>query len=127
MKRIVVLLLLIIYSTVSFGISLHYFYCCGQLATVSLTPQPAHTYCAGKEHKTCCQNKTVTIKLKDDQQKVNDSIVFPFTLPAPAILLNTYYHHFSFTFRSVHTSALYKRPPPLQAASRQTLFCVFRI
>jgi len=75
------------YSIASFGVSLNYFYCCGKLKTVSLALKTEDRDCKGKAKKGCCDNKTVTIKLKVDQQKSSDQSTIHFAAPLSLLFL----------------------------------------
>ena len=124
-KRILVIAVLISYSIASFGVSVNYFYCCGVLKTVSLKVNTEEQNCKAKTKKRCCDNKTVTLKLKTDQ-KSSEQTTFHLTAPlSPAIL-----HTTNYTVADIanigKTNSLYKRPPD-NLPSRQVLFCVFRI
>lgn len=127
MKKLLIIAILISYSVASFGVQLNYFYCCGKLKTVSLALKAEDKDCKGKPVKGCCDNKTVSLKLKVDQEKTveKDAIKFQILL-SPAIL-----HVSSFTSENIITTRglnpLYRRPPPSILPSRQVLYCVFRI
>lgn len=125
-KRILVILILISYSIASFGVSLNYFYCCGKLKSVSLVTDTDKEDCKTKSSKGCCDNKTVTLKLKTDQKSSDQSIIH-FAAPlSPGIL-----HTDNYTFLNIANNGkinpLYKRPPPDLLPSRQVLYCIFRI
>lgn len=126
MKRLLIIAILISYSVASFGVQLNYFYCCGKLESVSLTLKAEDNGCKGKTGKGCCDNKTVTLKLKVDQ-KDNDQAAFHFEAPiSPAIIYSDNYPTGNLT-TSCSQNPLYKRPPPDNLPSRNILFCVFRI
>ncbi len=134
MKRILAILLLMSYSLASFGVSLNYMYCCGKLKTVSIGVVPAENVlaaenkgCKGKATKGCCDKKTVTIKLKADQQKSQYQSLARFaTVFTPVILHNDNYLIVPVAGNG-SVNPLYKRPPPVDPRSRHLLFCVFRI
>lgn len=127
MKRLLIIAILISYSVASFGVQLNYFYCCGKLETVSLTVNPKGNDCTAKSKKGCCDNKTVTLKLKVDQ-KSNDQAAFHFEAPLSPAILHT---DNNFTVVNIATDGninqLHKRPPPDNLPSRNILFCVFRL
>jgi hypothetical protein len=126
-KRILVILILMSYSIASFGVSLNYFYCCGKLKTVSLALKTEDKDCTGKAKKGCCDNKTVTLKLKVDQQKSSDQSTVHFVAPLSPVILHTDNYTDLSIATNGNTNSLYKRPPPDNLPSRQILFCVFRI
>ncbi len=127
MKRFLVILILMTYSIASFGVSLNYFYCCGKLKTVSLALKTEDKDCKGKAQKGCCDNKTITIKLKVDQQKSSDQSTIHFAAPLSPVIL----HIDNYTVLNIanngNINPLNKRPPPDNLPSRQILFCVFRL
>jgi hypothetical protein len=60
-----------VYGTSSFGMTLHFHYCCGKLKKIDLTP-PEYKKCGSAKHhdmggKPCCDSKQVSIKIKSDQ------------------------------------------------------------
>jgi len=125
-KRILIILVLVSYSIASFGVSLNYFYCCGKLKTISLTVNSEEKNCKANTNKGCCENKTVTLKLKTDQ-KSNEQSNEHFTTPLSPVILHTDSYQALNTAIIGNINPLYKRPPPDNLPSRQILFCVFRI
>jgi hypothetical protein len=65
MKRILLILLIIIYTTSSFGMVVKESYCCGKLTSVSLL---FSTDSKGKQtdERGCCKTKTFDSKIKDN-------------------------------------------------------------
>ena len=126
MKKFLVIAILISYSIASFGVSLNYFYCCGKLKTVSLVVNTEEKSCKSKSTKGCCENKTVTIKLKTDQ-KSSEQTTFHLIAPLSPAILHTNNYTVADIANIGNTNSLYKRPPPDNLPSRQVLFCVFRI
>lgn len=126
MKRILVILILSAYSIASFGVNVHYFYCCGKLKTVSLAVNTGEKDCKMKSGKGCCKNKTVTFKLKTDQKNSEQSII-SFAAPLSPAIIYTDNYSCLYTADTSNLNPLYKRPPPTLLPSRQVLYCVFRI
>ena len=126
MKRIVIIAILISYSIASFGVNLNYFYCCGKLKKVSLAVKTEPENCSSKSKKGCCDNKTVTIKLKIDQ-KENEQTTYHFTAPLSQIILHSINYSFNNLAINSNANQLYEQPPPYNFPSRNILFCVFRI
>lgn len=126
MKRILVILILISYSVASFGVSLNYFYCCGVLKGVSLRVNTEEKIWKTKTGKGCCDNKTVTLKLKVDQKNTEQTSFKIDNSLSPAIL-QTHDCEVIYIATSGNINSLYKRPPPPYLPSRNILFCVFRI
>ena len=68
MKKVIAILLLIIYTTATFGFSVKKFYCCGKLKSVSFVlSQNTKSKCKiGNEKDGCCENKYLILKVKDN-------------------------------------------------------------
>jgi hypothetical protein len=70
MKKILSILLIVIYSTASLGMSVKEFYCCGKLTsvTVSLASDNTESTSCAKEMKDCgcCKTKSHCLKVKDN-------------------------------------------------------------
>lgn len=126
MKRILVIAILISYSIASFGVNLNYFYCCGKLKTVSLAVNAEPKNNTDKSKKGCCDNKTVTLKLKTDQ-KNSEQAAFHLDAPLSPVILHTYDYYVANIATNGCVNPLYKSPPPSNLLSRNILFCVFRI
>jgi hypothetical protein len=82
MKKLLVILLLIMYGTSSFGMTVHFHFCCGKLKAVDLTP-PKDNHCNSSKsyqigEKPCCENKQVEIKVSGEQDFAKDFYV-PFS------------------------------------------------
>lgn len=126
MRKIIVIAILLSYSIASFGVSLNYFYCCGKLEAVSLTVNTEEKDCAAGSKKGCCDNKTVTIKLKIDQ-KNNEKSSFDFATPlSPTIFYSENCTSFDLA-ANCRLNPLYERPPPGILLARNIFFCIFRI
>jgi hypothetical protein len=125
-KKVLVIAILLSYSVASFGVSLNYFYCCGKLKTVSLVVKTESKDCPGKSKKGCCDNKTVTIKLKTDQKENNLSIYHFAKKSSPVIFYTDHFSPLNPVF-ICSINPLYKRPPPDKLLSRQILYSVFRL
>lgn len=67
MKKIVLILLISIYSLSTFGVSLKEFYCCGKLKSVTLTlANEGKEKCGKGDSKNgCCKTKIQSFKVKD--------------------------------------------------------------
>ena len=125
-KKILVILLLLVYGGSSFGMTLHFHYCCGKLKKVDLTP-PEHQSCGGARHKEmggkpCCDSKQVSIKIQSDQ---NPSKVVQASFSALAIkpLLPEYCVSSPVEQKKLLPEVF--APPPEKDFNQ--LFCVYRI
>lgn len=67
MKKIVLILLISIYSLSTFGVSLKEFYCCGKLKSVTVTlADDSKDKCGKGDNKDgCCKTKYQFFKVKD--------------------------------------------------------------
>src|SRR5215217_4895397 len=128
MKKLVVILLLIMYGASTYGMTLHFHYCCGKLKNIDFT-SPKNNHCGrGKTHtmgsKPCCDNKQVEIKLKGEQAAAKTfHPAFHYDVLKPV-----YQQYF------VSTPAESKKlvpeifaPPPSSPQPLFILNCVFRI
>ena len=66
MKKLISILLLIIYSSTSFGVTINFHYCGGKLSGLALSSFGGAVQC-GRNHKEatdkdCCSNKTICAK-----------------------------------------------------------------
>jgi hypothetical protein len=125
-KKILAIVILLSYSVASLGISLNYFYCCGKLKTVSFYVKPEVKDCKSKSKKGCCDNKTVTIKLKIDQKENSQPACHLSALLAPVIHYTDDFSPLSLA-TNCRINPLYKRPPPGNLPSIQVLYSIFRI
>lgn len=114
------------YSIASFGVSLNYFYCCGVLKGVSLRANTEEKAWKTKTGKGCCDNKTVTLKLKTDQKNTEQPSFKIDNALSPAIL-HTHDYEVINIATGGNINSLYKSPPTADLPSRNILFCVFRI
>lgn len=67
-KKLAILLILLVYGVSSFGISVHFHYCCGKLKDVNIITVANS---CGMDHKKgdlpCCDDKEVSLQIKSDQ------------------------------------------------------------
>lgn len=109
------------------GVSLNYFYCCGKLKTVSFkTRTLGKKECKKRVGKKCCENKTVTVKLKLDQKETQNPDV-RFNHIDEFVLTDYNIFTPSISYSTAKTFALYSNPPPLNFLSRNILYCTFLI
>lgn len=124
-KKFTVFLLLIAYSVATFGVNVNYFYCCGKLKEVQVKLEsPKHHNCSMKENKNCCDNKTVTLKINDEQQHSPVFLFKSLDLTQEAV------HSFTYNQQQpigLHVETSYSNRPPPLTAERCILFSVFRI
>ncbi|MEI7471728.1 MAG: hypothetical protein WCJ85_05680 [Chitinophagaceae bacterium] len=127
MKKGLLILVLCCYALASFGVSLNYFYCCGKLKSVSLTPTTKKQKCCKTmAKKGCCNNKTITYKLSIDQ-KDHSQMAYHFESPMSNLDLPDQLYNLPSSSTIISKNSIDKRPPPNTAIDRSVLYCVFRI
>ncbi len=127
MKRLAVISVLIFYSLASFGVSVNYFYCCGELKEISFSAHAAAENCSpDKNAKKCCQNQSVTIHMHADQKGAEyNSITVKRSVVAVPVDFDIVPKNFS---RKISFQAeKYTTPPLLPLPSKQVLFCSYLI
>ena len=69
MKKIIVVLIILVYGLSSTGAIVHLDYCCGKLSNISLSSSPMED-CkdVGIKAKSCCDSKQVHLKVKGEQE-----------------------------------------------------------
>ena len=126
MKKILVLLLLMVYGLSSIGMTLHLHYCCGKLDKIQLSPVAGKHCGNGRQTlapKSCCDDKEISLKLKSDynSEKQLGSDVRAQAVPVVQAV--------SQIFTPVKLTKLLPEvfaPPPLQK-DRVSFFCIYRI
>lgn len=80
MKKAIVILLLFFYLIPAIGVSISVHYCCGKLASVSLTYDQVGNCACGKKalKRKCCKTKNTIVKLKDVQKNSSQIILKSF-------------------------------------------------
>lgn len=86
MKKIILIAVLFLYLIPSIGITVSAHYCSGELSGISFgaKKQKSCGCKVGSVRKNCCEDVVLTMKIKDDQQKVSPlSVKFlqPLSLP----------------------------------------------
>jgi len=126
LKRILVLLIFSFYSIASLGVSVNHFYCCGKLKEVSLAANVGAKCFGEQSAKGCCENKTVTVKLKADQ-KSNSQSIFHFDPPLSSHLVSTAYSFFPNVAIAARSYVIYNERKRSDRLPRHLFFCVFII
>jgi hypothetical protein len=129
MKKAFAILLLIIYTTASSGISINQFYCCGKLKSVSLGfKQDTKEKCkkwAGKPG--CCENKYSTLKVKDNHISADD-VAHPVKLfTALHIFTSLYQNPDLIVFQQINTANQGNAPPLSYGVPIYILHCIYRV
>jgi hypothetical protein len=124
MKKLLVIVLLLVYGVSSSGMTLHLHYCCGKLDQIDLSPVK-HT-CGGENKpgkKSCCDNKELNFNLKADQTPVK--LLVP-TFHSFAVKPTPVEFHLSGPAQTKGLQLQIFAPPPLRR-DFNTLFCIYRI
>jgi hypothetical protein len=121
-KRTALLLITAIYLLSLLGIGVNRFYCCGKLASVTLTY-------AASEHNDkdkCCKNESKSFKLKDSHVTVKTIVLNP---AMPALLPTPVYQAAVIRIAEeiVHTGYHSNAPPGNSEIPIYTLHCAYRI
>ncbi|MBS1645128.1 MAG: hypothetical protein JST36_08845 [Bacteroidetes bacterium] len=129
MKKLLTLAMLFCYLTATSGVTLDYFYCCGELSGVSVALADDHgsdDNCSKKSD--CCKHQKVFKKISIDQRYAEQA---PLMLSA-VLHLSTPVQAFSntaptFFGKTIDKAFFYDRPPPDCFPTRQVSYCVFRV
>ena len=126
MKKLLTLVLILVYGVASAGATLHLHFCCGNLKTISFAA--IHNKdCPKKEgvSKRCCDNKQLDFKIKADQEPGVKWMAVHNDL-TPAAHTTTYY---LLTFTQEIPVNEYATGPPLVVSSVPLFIknCVYRI
>lgn len=127
MKRSALILLTAIYLLSIVGIGVNRFYCCGELASVTLTyGSEDHSAKETGKKDNCCKNEAQSFKVKDTHVS---SVNFAVVHPSPSIL-PTFSHPELFTIAlELPVTIAYQSnaPPGNPATPIYTLNCTYRI
>ena len=127
MKKLLAIVLLMVYGLSSTGMTVHFQYCCGKLEKIDLAP-PTTKHCAGDkgskiENKKCCDDKEVSLKISSEQSasKVLCHYSYPIAIKAaqPDFFL-------SGPFETKRLLPEVTAPPPLKKELTH-LYCTYRI
>ena len=127
MKKIAAILLVLIYSMSTFGVSLKEFYCCGKLKSVSITfadTRKGKCNEAAKE-EGCCKTKYQYFKVKDNHLTTTHATA-PLKYYTDLYFSAASFQSISFTHVTGETN-LSHAPPLHQAVPVYIAKCVFRI
>lgn len=127
MKKFAIILILICYTTATFGVSLNYFYCCGKLKTVSLATKTKDKSCKGNLKKDCCKNQKVKVKLKSDQKIAESNFLNQFNDLVHDDCISYCNYNFSTPTSGNITKVFYQLPPPHFSYKKNIYYCIYRI
>ena len=127
-KRIILILLISIYTTASFGFSVKQFYCCHQLKSTSIAFTPSTDKKCGMDDKmdNCCKTKYTYCKVKDNH--FGESAFTGLSNNYSMIALQSFEKPNPFTIQVFSILPFYSNPPHLhRAIPIYKLDCIFRI
>lgn len=126
MKKLLTLLIMLVYGFASIGATLHLHYCCGKLDKVSFsTTHNKDCPNKGKAFKRCCESKKVDVKLKADHEPVAKWIA---SQKALSSALPKAIYIVSIQLRQATVSVFTTGPPtPRSSVPLFIRNCVFRI
>ena len=128
MKKVVPILLICIYSIATMGFSIHRFYCCGKLKSVSVTIAGDSQHQCGKDNvkNGCCKNKSQFFKVKYTHV-TTDGITSPGKPLIGQHPCKPSLHNIIFTSQKI-TVANRSNAPPIHTGIPVYVYnCVFRI
>jgi hypothetical protein len=125
LKKLLIILLMLVYAFSSTGATIHLHYCCGKLDKVSLSTQH-NDDCPKQEsaQKNCCKSKQVDLKIKADQDLLAKWIATHKDLGTTKP--TAHYEHL--TPLSLKQLKTFTTGPPLHAVVPLFIqYCVYRI
>jgi hypothetical protein len=124
-KRIAVILLVIIYSASVYGITINKFYCCGKLASVSLSADHQSKSDSKAVGSACCKTIKESFKVKDNHfsAKTDLTLKSSFALITPVFFIPASPERI--TLRAV--SAYNSQAPPFRRDPLYILYSNYRI
>ncbi len=127
MKRTTLILLTTIYLLSCVGIGVNRFYCCGKLASVTLTYATSdNNPKEGGAGDNCCKHEKQSFKVKDSHFSV---IATALDHPAPVLIPYVVMPFHELPLTQVQTKILYygNAPPGHSDTPAYTLNCTYRI
>lgn len=129
MKKLLVLLLLVIYGSATMGTTVHLHYCMNKVVGWSLVDSKdnqCHT-CGMEKKGGCCKDSKAQIKLAADQQKAdpakNANLLAQLVCSKPVASDYFFSDHSSLVNKPLQQTS----PPLLPILEAQEFLCVFRV
>lgn len=127
MKRTALILLTAIYLLSCVGIGVTRFYCCGKLASITLTYAASNDSGTNATKKNgCCRHESKNFKINDSHFTANTTVLnpsAPILLPAPACWTAP----ISLTKQTIRPGYRANAPPGTTDIPVYTLYCTYRI
>ncbi len=129
MKKIVVILLLLVYGSATMGTTIHLHYCMNKMVGWSLVDSKDHQcHTCGMEKKGgCCKDSKAQIKLAADQQKAEFSAAANFNCQQFCQLPIVSEYILAAIAESSATPINNTSPPLLPSSASPEFLCVFRV
>ncbi|HTD39373.1 MAG TPA: hypothetical protein VK671_02045, partial [Mucilaginibacter sp.] len=110
MKRTALILLMAIYLLSCMGMGINRYYCCGKLASVTLTYGASdNTINKAAKNKNCCRNEKQSFKVKDNHFNVASSSL---DRPLPVIIASFISRDSKSVANLLYTKIVYKGNAP---------------
>ncbi|RYY47385.1 MAG: hypothetical protein EOO06_12615 [Chitinophagaceae bacterium] len=127
MKKLLAIMILLVYGLSSTGMTVHFQYCCGKLEKIDLVP-PITNHCVGDkgnkiENKKCCDDKEVSLKISSEQSPAKILHPASFLIAIKTVLPDLF---LSSSFETKKLLPEVFAPPPLKKELTH-LYCTYRI
>ena len=128
MKKLLAIVILLVYGLSSTGMTVHFQYCCGMLEKIDFVP-PVTKHCAGDkgikiDSKKCCDDKEVNLKISSEQSAAKILYLDSFPTIVKAVQPDFF---LSSPFKTKKLLPEVFAPPPLSTLPIFILISVFRI
>jgi hypothetical protein len=128
MKKLLAIMMLLMYGLSSTGMTLHFYYCCGKLDKVNFISAEVKHCNKAKQYtapeKQCCDNKEISLKITSEQTPgkiLYSSVQFIADKATPPD------SSLSSPIETIKLTPEVFAPPPLSSPPLFILNCVFRI
>ena len=128
MKKIAAILLILVYSMSTFGVTLKEFYCCGKLKSVSIAIadiEKSKCNKASDKEEGCCKTKYQYFKVKDNHL-TTANVTAPLKYNTDLYFVTPPQHSISFNTQVTNANNPCHAPPLHQAVPLYIANCVFR-
>ncbi len=127
MKKLLVILILLVYGTSAIGITVHLHFCCGKLKNIEFTSSKEKTCDSHNGHKMgskpCCDKKDISIKI-EGEQTLNKAVSHTFQPETALPALTQLFVSSPQVAKKILPVAF--APPPADK-DRNIFYCIYRI
>lgn len=127
MKKVVILVLAVVYITLTSGVAVNVHYCMGKMAGVTYGVERAHECekCGMQARKGCCETEHKLVKADDDHTA---SQAFSAKVPVFAAIITEFSAYIAPALKArEHIIPRYHAPPGIQSTDLCVLNSVFRV